>query len=176
MAIQYKCLIFCRKYEDEYAQNNSFYSGVPLLIMNPITISDLTLEDLLPHRGDMLLLEKVLEVDTTHAVSLSRVATSWPMADEQGVDPLILVELAAQTAGVCNGLDRIQSKGLDSEKMGWLVGIKKTEFFTHLLAFGSEINTRAENTYSFENLREVSCELHIEKKLICRCTLQLFQA
>jgi len=144
--------------------------------MNSIRISDLTLEDLLPHRGDMLLLEKVLEVDTEHAVTLSRVHTSWPMVDEQGVDPLILVELAAQTAGVCNGLDRIQSKGLDSEKMGWLVGIKKTEFFTQSLAFGCEIKTSAENTYNFENLREVSCELHLENKLICRCTLQLFQA
>ena len=144
--------------------------------MNTITISDLTLEDLLPHRGHMMLLEKVLEVDSKHAITLCRVEKYWPMADEHGVDPLILIELAAQTAGVCNGLDRIQTKGLESEQMGWLVGIKKTEFFIHSLPFGSEIITSAENTYSFENLREVSCELHIENKLICKSTLQLFQA
>ena len=144
--------------------------------MKKITISDLDLEDLLPHRGYMMLLSKVLEVDNKHAITLCRVAKSWPMADEHGVDPLILVELAAQTAGVCNGLDRIQTKGLESEKMGWLVGIKKTEFFIPSLPFGSEIITSAENTYNFENLREVYCELHIENKLICRSTLQLFQA
>ncbi|WP_458776689.1 hypothetical protein [Desulforhopalus sp. 52FAK] len=144
--------------------------------MNSMTISDLTLEDVLPHRGHMMLLEKVLEVDTKHALTLCRVKESWPMADERGVDPLILIELAAQTAGVCNGLDRIQSKGPDSEKMGWLVGVKKTEFFIQSLPFGSEIIASAENTYSFENLREVSCELHIANKLICRSTLQLFQA
>lgn len=144
--------------------------------MNNITISDLSLDDLLPHRGHMMLLEEVLEVDNKHARTLCRVKKSWPMADDHGVDPLILIELAAQTAGVCNGLDRIQTKGLDSEQMGWLVGIKKTEFFINSLPFGSEIITSAENTYSFENLREVCCELHIENKLICRSTLQLFQA
>ncbi len=145
-------------------------------IMNTITISDLTLEDLLPHRGHMMLLEKVLEVDSKHALTCSRVGKSWPMAEQQGVHPLILIELAAQTAGVCNGLDRIQTKGLDSDQMGWLVGIKKTEFFINFLPFGSEIITSAENSYNFENLREVSCEQHLDNKLICISTLQLFQA
>jgi predicted hotdog family 3-hydroxylacyl-ACP dehydratase len=145
-------------------------------IMNTITISDLTLEDLLPHRGHMMLLEKVLEVDSKHALTRCRVSKSWPLAEEKGVHPLILVELAAQTAGVCNGLDRIQNRGLDSDQMGWLVGIKKTEFFINFLPFGCEIITSAENSYSFENLREVSCEQHMDNKLICKSTLQLFQA
>ncbi len=144
--------------------------------MNTITFSDLTLEDLLPHRGHMMFVEKVLEVDRKHALTLCRVEKSWPMADDGGVHPLILVELAAQTAGVCNGWDRIQTKGLDSDQMGWLVGIKKTEFFINDLPFGSEIITRAENSYNFEKLREVSCEQHMDDKLICKSTLQLFQA
>jgi len=144
--------------------------------MNTITFSDLTLEDLLPHRGEMMFVEKVLEVNSKHALTLCRVEKSWPMADDTGVHPLILVELAAQTAGICNGWDRIQTKGLDSDQMGWLVGIKKTEFFINDLRFGSEIITRAENSYNFENLREVSCEQHMDDKLICKSTLQLFQA
>lgn len=152
--------------------------------MDIVTLSDLSLEDLLPHRGNMMLVEKVLEVDSDHALTVCRVKKSWPMADDNGVHPLILIELAAQTAGVCNGWERIQTKGLDSEKMGWLVGIKKTEILVdHLpnglpshLSFGSEIITRAENSYIFENLREVSCESRIDNTIICKSTLQLFQA
>ena len=152
--------------------------------MDILTLSDLSLDDLLPHRGNMMLLEKVLEVDSDHALTVCRVEKSWPMADDNGVHPLVLIELAAQTAGVCNGWERIQTKGLDSEKMGWLVGIKKTEILVdHLLnglpfylSFGSEIITRAENSYIFENLREVSCESRIDNKIICKSTLQLFQA
>jgi len=144
--------------------------------MNTIPFSDLTLEDLLPHRDHMLFVEEVLEVDRQQALTLSRVNKSWPMTSEAGVHPLILVELAAQTAGVCNGWDRIQTKGLDSDQMGWLVGVKKTEFLIDHLPFGSEILTRAVNSYNFEKLREVVCEQHMNNTLICKSTLQLFQA
>jgi predicted hotdog family 3-hydroxylacyl-ACP dehydratase len=139
-------------------------------------LSDLTLEDLLPHRGNMLLVQEVLEVDKTQARTLCRPQPSWPMADATGVPALILIELAAQTAGVYNGWDRIQTKGLDSEKMGWLVGIKKAEFSIDHLPFGCNIITWAKNTFSFESLREVECKQHIDDTLISRMTLQLFQA
>ncbi|MCI5222119.1 MAG: hypothetical protein D3924_05475 [Candidatus Electrothrix sp. AR4] len=145
-------------------------------IVNTLSFSDVTLEDLLPHRGDMLLVEEVLAVDTTQAQSLCRPKKSWPMADSTGVHPLILIELAAQTAGVYNGWDRIQTKGRDSEKKGWLVGIKKAEFSVDHLMFGSEIITLATNTYSFDNLREVQCKQHIDNKQISTIILQLFQA
>lgn len=144
--------------------------------MHTPALSDLTLEDLLPHRGNMLLIKEVLAVDSRNAQARFLVDQSWPMADGQGVHPLILVELAAQTAGVCNGWGRIQTKGRDSDQMGWLVAIKKAEFFIDSLPFGRTITATAENTYSFESLREVSCELHMDNELIGRATLQLFQA
>ena len=98
------------------------------------------------------------------------------MAEGNGIHSLILVELAAQTAGVCNGWDRIQAQGIDSDKTGWLVGVKKAEFFIDSLAFGDTIISSAQNTYSFTNLREVSCEQHLNNVLIGKTTLQLFQA
>ena len=56
----------------------------------------------------MLLIGEILNVDSMHAVTLSKVARTWPMAGQDGVSSLIFVELAAQTAGVCNGWERIQ--------------------------------------------------------------------
>ncbi len=144
--------------------------------MQTRSFADLCLEDLLPHRGTMLLVTKVLEVDAEHAVTLCRVARSWPMAEASGIPSLILIELAAQTAGVCNGWDRVQTRGLDSEKMGWLVGIKKAELFIDFLSLGSEIISSAENSYKFESLREVTCRQHLNGRLVGTMTLQLFQA
>ena len=144
--------------------------------MNIPQLSELTLEDLLPHRGNMLFIDEALEVESTHALTRSIVRESWPLASQRGVRPLILVELAAQAAGVCNGWERIQTQGLDSDQMGWLVAIKKADFFIDWLPFGSVVIARAENTYSFANLREVSCELRMNEKLIGTATLQLFQA
>jgi len=144
--------------------------------MKTIAHTNLTLEDLLPHRDNMMFVSEVLEVDRRHALTLCRVETFWPMADEWGVPSLMLVELAAQTAGVCNGWDRIQTKGIDSDPSGWLVGIKKAEFFIDYLPLGGNIISRAENINNFENLREVSCEQHLNDTLIGRVVLQLFQA
>jgi len=141
---------------------------------NP-TPSDFTLEDILPHRGDMLLVSRIVEVDSSHATTLCRIKRSWPLAGEQGVQALVLTEVAAQTAGVCNGWDRIQSRGLDSEKMGWLVGIKKAAVFIDWLPFDAEIVARAENTHNYGNLREVRCQQHLGDRLVGSFTLQLFQ-
>lgn len=135
-----------------------------------------TLEDLLPHRDDMLLINEVLEVDQEHALTVSFVEKFWPMADGNGVPSLILVELAAQTAGVCNAWQRIQKKGLDSDKMGWLVGIKKADFFIAYLPIGGRVLSLAKNIYSFDNLREITCQQHMDNTLIGSMTLQLFQA
>jgi len=144
--------------------------------MKILTEPGLNLEDLLPHRGRMLLVRDILEVDGSHAVTRSVVDDSWPLLEDDAAPPLILVELAAQTAGVCNGLERIQSRGRDSDQMGWLVGIKKTDFFIDHLPIGSTVVVRAENSYNFGNLREVDCEMFMHSKLIGRATLQLFQA
>ncbi|HID69027.1 MAG TPA: hypothetical protein EYP35_00870 [Desulfobacterales bacterium] len=140
-----------------------------------IELEEFTLEDILPHRGDMVLITNVLEADETHALTESVMSASFPLADESGVQPLIMVELAAQTAGVCNGLDRIRTQGVDSNKMGWLVGVKRAKFYIDYLPLGSTVVTRSENSHNYENLREVSCVLHMGDTLVGEMTLQLFQ-
>ncbi len=142
----------------------------------PPTLANLSLEDLLPHRGRMVLIREVLEVDADHAVTRCIVEKTWPLVQGGAVHPLVMVELAAQTAGVCNGWDRVHTRGLDSDRMGWLVGVKKAEFFVDGLKLGSTVVVRARNTHIFGNLREVSCEMHRSDTLIGQATLQLFQA
>lgn len=135
-----------------------------------------TLEDLLPHRGKMLLIDDVLEVDDSSAVTEALVSASYPMAEAEGVSPLIMVELAAQTAGVCNGLSRVKREGEDSSKMGWLVGVKRAQFYIDSIALGSRLVIRSRNTHEFDSLREVSCVLHLDDVEIAEITLQLIQA
>ncbi|WP_028580076.1 hypothetical protein [Desulfogranum japonicum] len=144
--------------------------------MKLYTLSELSLEDLLPHRDNMLLVDQVLAVDSTRAKTLARVNRKWPFAQDEGVDPLILIELAAQTAGVCNGWDRIHTQGLDSNQMGWLVGIKKAEIDVGPLPYDAPIISTAENTHVFENLRETACEVFMDDVRVATIILQLFQA
>jgi predicted hotdog family 3-hydroxylacyl-ACP dehydratase len=140
-------------------------------------ISGFSLEDILPHRGDMLLLENVIVVEETFAVTDTRVSERWPMAERHGVSPLIMVELAAQSAGVCNGLARIKKQGRDSSAKGWLVGVKKARFFVDdFLCLGGRLTIRSENRHEFDMLREVYCEVRLNGGVIGEITLQLIQA
>lgn len=143
--------------------------------MSVLEESGLSLADLLPHRGRMVLIDEVLAVDRVAAVTRCVVKPSWPLAGDDGVGSLILVELAAQTAGVCNGWERVKTKGLDSDKTGYLVGIKRADFAVGRLSLGQSVVVRAETTYSFSSLREVECTAHSQDRSIAEITLQLFQ-
>ena len=136
-----------------------------------------SLEEILPHRGRMLLIDAVTSVGEAHAVTESVVKESFPTADGQGVSPLVLVELAAQTAGICNSIGRIQKEGRGTETKGWLVGVKRASFFVEgSIAFGSRLVVRSENRHEFDLLREVSCVVHLDGTLLGEITLQLIQA
>jgi hypothetical protein len=50
-------------------------------------------------------------VDEKTAVTASTVTENWPMVDSGAVRLLVLVELVAQTAGVCLGWKEHQEKG-----------------------------------------------------------------
>lgn len=141
----------------------------------PKQLFDYVLEDLLPHRGNMLLLTDILEMDETFAVTTALITTSCPLTDNNGAQPLLMVELAAQTAGVCNGLSRIRDQGEDSSKVGWLVGIKRAHFYTDRLPLGKTVVIRSENRHVYDKLREVSAVLHMDETLVGEVTLQLFQ-
>lgn len=144
--------------------------------MTTAELAGITIADLIPHRGRMVLIDDILEVDCSHALTASVMSASYPLVDAHGVEPLIMIELAAQTAGVCNGWDRIKTKGIDSEQMGWLVGVKRAHFYIDRIPLGSRVVTRSDNSHSYGNLREVASVLYLDDKLIGEVTLQLYQA
>ena len=98
--------------------------------MTPAQLADIAITDLLPHRGRMLLIDEILALAPNYGITAATVKTSWPLAGDNGVQPLVLIELAAQTAGVYNSRQNLLEQD-DAETKGWLVGIKQTEFFIH---------------------------------------------
>ena len=138
--------------------------------------ADIKIDDLIPHRGNMILIDHIVEIKKEYAVTAAIVRKSWPLLTAKGVQPLILVELAAQSAGVCNGWDRIQKKGLHSDSMGWLVGVKKAHFNIESIPLHSKIITRSENFNKYDNLRVTTSVSWLGNDVIGEITLQLFQA
>jgi len=136
---------------------------------------DIKIEDLLPHRDGMLLIDEIIEVDDTAAVTCAAVTDQWPFFDGMAVNSLVLIELVAQTAGIANGWVRIKKLGKDSEKKGWLVGIKQASFFVDAVSLNQRIITRAENQFEYENYRHILGVARIGSDIVGEVTLQLIQ-
>ena len=133
------------------------------------------IEDLLPHRGRMLLLDEILKLDTEGAVSSTRIKETWPLVDGNVVSSLILIELTAQTGGLCNGLGLIHEHGKDSDKTGFLVGVKRATLHVASLPVGTTIVTKARNPFNFENFREIEGVSKTGETIVGEVTLQVMQ-
>ncbi len=141
-----------------------------------MNLEDIGIEDLIPHRGRMLLIDEIIEVDENRAVTSAVVSEEWPLFDGKSANPIVLIELVAQTAGITNGWDRIQKRGLDSEKKGWLVGVKKADFSIDAIPLHTRIITRCENKFKYDSFREVQGFSQIGPDIVCEIALQVFQA
>jgi len=138
--------------------------------------ADILAEDLLPHRGRMKLVDEIIEVDEEKAVTRATVTDQWPFFDGKAVNSLVLIELVAQTAGISNSLGGIKKHGKNFKKRGWLVGIKQSRFYIDTISLGTQIITRSENQFEFENYREILGTAKIESKIAGEVRLQLIQA
>jgi len=124
----------------------------------------------------MLLLDEIIEITECYAVAAATVRPDWPLTTTVGGDPLLLVELAAETAGVCNSWNERAVTGKVGANKGWLVGVKQAEFYVDTLAVGSRIIIRSENTHKYDVLREISSTVLMDKKEVGKIILQLIKA
>ena len=138
--------------------------------MNQINIR---IEDLLPHRDRMLLIDEIIEVDDEKAVTKSIVTKEWPLFEDNSVNPIILIELIAQTAGVYIGWKEIKKSGNTCGK-GWIVGIKKAAFYLDKISLNSRIIVSSKKTFIFDNFHEILGIAKIDSDIIGEIILQVF--
>jgi predicted hotdog family 3-hydroxylacyl-ACP dehydratase len=81
--------------------------------------------DLIPHAGDMCLLDGVLAWDDTsiHAVSVSHVLATHPLRGERGLHAVHLAEYGAQAMAV-HGALRARGRGETAPRAGMLVSLR----------------------------------------------------
>ncbi|MFO7802084.1 MAG: hypothetical protein R6V55_07300 [Desulfovermiculus sp.] len=134
-------------------------------------------EQLIPHRGNMRLIEAAQEVTNRYASSISTVRETWPLQQENGVSPLVLIELVAQTSALTVGWEDFQKNCQAGDKSrGWLVGIKKARFFIDLLPMESCITTTCEIISSMDGYSVIQGAAYIGPELGGEVTLQVLRA
>ncbi|MBI4633649.1 MAG: hypothetical protein HY742_07150 [Deltaproteobacteria bacterium] len=134
----------------------------------------LDIEKLIPHRDRMKLINEVIAVNADMAVTSSIVSERWPLCDGSFVDPLVLIEVVAQTAGVHVSWKKGTDKGVGG--MGWLVGIKDADFFLDRVSLHTELITTVKNLYSVENYNVLEGTVLAGIDLLCRIQIQVFRS
>lgn len=141
--------------------------------MNP---KDLRPENILPHRGRMLLIDEILDVDDAGAVTRSVVTESWPFFNGRDAHAIVLIELVAQTAGVHNGWIRDKLHGPAADKKGWIVGIRQARLAVNAIPLGTKLIARAKNRMEFEGFRDIYGTVEMGTRIVAEIALQLLRS
>ena len=137
--------------------------------------AEMSVEEFLPHRGRMKLIDEIIEVDEERALTSATVTDLWPFFDGKRVNALVLIELVAQTAGISNSWGGIKKHRDKFERKGWLVGIKRSRLLIDSIPLNTRIITRCENQFKLENYREILGTARINSEVVAEARLQLLQ-
>ncbi len=129
------------------------------------------IEALIPHRDRMKLIEGVLDRNDEASVTSARVSDRWPLHRDAFVDPLVLIEVVAQTAAVHISGRRNRSK--TGDRRGWMVGIKNADFFCDRIPVDTRLTTTVKNMYQVENYSVLEGEVKAGPDLLCRVQIQV---
>jgi len=134
----------------------------------------MNIEKFIPHRNQMKLVDEIIEVDVETAVTGAVVTEQWPLFRDGYTDPAVLIELVAQTAGICRGWQEISRNPEKAVPRGWIVGIKKAKFFVSRIPLNTRIITRSENRVTFDNYLEIYGTSEIASELAGELILQVY--
>ncbi|MBA4396874.1 MAG: hypothetical protein C0394_05770 [Syntrophus sp. (in: bacteria)] len=129
------------------------------------------IESLIPHRDRMKLIDCVVDLNEEASVTSARVSARWPLHRDAFVDPLILIEVVAQTAAVHISV-RTKS-GKTADRRGWMVGIKSADFFWDRIPVDTLLTTTVKNLYQMENYNVIEGEVKAGPDLLCRVQIQV---
>jgi predicted hotdog family 3-hydroxylacyl-ACP dehydratase len=136
---------------------------------------NINIEDLIPHRERMKLVDQIIEVDEAKAVTLSTVTDKWPLVQNDFVNPLVLIEIVAQTSAVSIGWKKLRKDGKNAGGKGWLVGIKVAEFFVDRIPLNTSIRTQTKINFSLDNYTEILGISKIGSDLVGEIVLQVLR-
>ncbi len=140
--------------------------------MTPLTPLP-SIEDLLPHRGTMLLLDSLLATDEHHACAQARTdANAW-YTDASGAMPAwIGIELMAQTIAAHVGWSKSRA-GLPP-KQGVLLGTRA--YRSHVSAFSGALRVEARVAFRDDSgLGAYDCSIVSSDQVVATATVKVFE-
>jgi predicted hotdog family 3-hydroxylacyl-ACP dehydratase len=136
------------------------------------TVRKYSVEDLVPHRGIMCLLDSVQEIDDHHTLASAVVKDSWPLSRDGSVASLMLIEVVAQAAAAWFGWQNLQQG--NPGQIGYLVGVKEARFLTNQVAVGTRVEARVERGIGRQSFLVMKGVVRDDANLLAEARIQLF--
>jgi predicted hotdog family 3-hydroxylacyl-ACP dehydratase len=133
-------------------------------------LSNIDIENLIPHRDRIKMISEVLEITPQSAVAGAIVSSHWPLCDGNAVSPIVLIEIVAQTGAAIDGYKR-KLQGKNGGK-GWLVGIKNASFNVAEIPVGTHIVASVGSSYTFDMYSVIKGTVKAGEKILAEIVLQ----
>lgn len=129
-------------------------------------------ESLIPHRGLMRLLDRVINPARKGLQAETTVTESWPLNRDGSVSSLLCIELVAQAISALSTWRRGEGA---RPRVGLLVGIKEAEFFTLSLPLGTRLTIYVEELYHVGNYAVFKGQVISGSALFCTTIIQAME-
>ena len=132
-------------------------------------------EDLLPHSGDMVLIDEMLDYGDDYGVSRVKVDSSSKFYEKEinGIHAAIGLEWMAQTIAAIAGIKALKDNR--PVQVGFLLGSRKYDPAKRVFKLGEEYVIHVKQLYLEENgLGAFQCTIHQGEKLIADAKLNVF--
>jgi len=124
----------------------------------------------------MKLIDEIIDVTEEYAITSATTTPDWPLMGTSGINPIVMIELVAQTTGVCNGWKEMKTNDAKLGGRGWIVGIKKADFLLDWIPLNYRLTTRTENMFGFDNYLEIKGIIHNHETPVGNVVLQVFRS
>ena len=130
-------------------------------------------EDLIPHRQRMKLIDEIVCVDIDESSLLARtlIKDDWPMCEAGWLDTVVCIEVVAQAVACRHGLAKDSEGG--EMGMGFLVGVKSARLHQPRLPVGTELQILATYLYGVDEYQAYSGTVSVDTQLICEAVVQV---
>lgn len=141
-------------------------------IGNAFNVMDI--EKLIPHRDRMKLIDAVVEAGEEEVTTSALVKEQWPLVEDGFVDPIILIELVAQTAAVHITWKKSSEKSVSGS--GWIVGVRDADLSLQRIGVNTLIHTRVRKLYGAEGYNVMEGIVTAGENIVARIQIQVYHA
>lgn len=135
---------------------------------------NINIQDYLPHRKPMLMVDKILEIDSKNVITLLEIRENIIFLENGFLTESGLTEHMAQTCSSIFGQVFFENKTPESKKLiGFITNIKKMEIFS-LPKTGDTIISKAEKLSEFENISHINCRTFCNEILLAEAEIIMF--